>query len=178
MRGRRKKKRSLVIGADGSRSFVQFPTYIERAWYFGFAVTDTDGRFVTGVTLPSGPLWDNQETITIIARVDRSGPVAQAAYRIESGPAPLVDVPTVVGDQTDTPTPEPSDTPTNTVEPTLVLTVPVSTAPPATEAAPPPAATTRPRCDASSSTSRFSKPRTARLMEPPGVCSLTGTLMA
>ncbi len=105
------------------------------------AVTDADGRFVTGVTLPSGPLWDNQETITIIARVDRSGPVAQAAYRIESGPAPLVDVPTVVGDQTDTPTPEPSDTPTNTVEPTLVLTVPVSTSPPATEAAPPPAAT-------------------------------------
>jgi PKD repeat protein len=108
------------------------------------AVTDADGRFVTGVTLPSGPLWDDQETITIIARVDRSGPVAQAAFRIEGELAPLVDAPTVDGDQTtDTPTPEPSDTPTITVEPTLALTVPVPTVTPVTETAPP-LATTKP----------------------------------
>jgi hypothetical protein len=104
------------------------------------AVTDGNGRFVTGVTLPSGPLWDNQETITIIARVDRSGPVAQAAFRIEGEPAPLVDVPPEADDQTDTSSPEPADTPTNTVVPTLVLTVPVPTATPTTEAAPPAAA--------------------------------------
>jgi PKD repeat protein len=94
------------------------------------AVTDADGRFVTGVTLPSGPLWDNQETITIIARVDRSGPVAQAAFRITGGVAPLVDVPTTTGDQTDIPkvSPEPADIPSTTVEPTMVLTVPVPAA--------------------------------------------------
>jgi hypothetical protein len=86
------------------------------------AITDDSGRFVTGLTLPSGPYWDDQTQLTVIARTTEDGPVAVATFRVTESALPLTDSPTA--------SPEPVTSPTTETEPTTVVSDTIETATP------------------------------------------------
>ncbi|MHC4446051.1 MAG: PA14 domain-containing protein, partial [Planctomycetota bacterium] len=87
----------IYVLADGETDIPKFA--------IASATTDAEGRFVTGFTLPAGPLWENQEQLTFVARSGDNDPVAQAIFKItpveegqstEISPTAVVELPSAV----------------------------------------------------------------------------------
>ena len=100
-------------------------------------VADEAGRFVTGFTLPSGPHWENQSRLIIIARTDANGPLAQADFTLEQQTVPPTDLPAPQIDVTSTATTQPES---EAAEPT---TTPTQAASIASDQLPPTSSTTQ-----------------------------------
>jgi hypothetical protein len=69
------------------------------------SVADSEGRFTTGVVVPSEPRWENQGLATIIARAADSGAAARALFGVSSQTQPT-ETPVVPAERTATPTDE------------------------------------------------------------------------
>ena len=69
------------------------------------SVADSEGRFTTGVVVPSEPRWENQGLATVIARAADSGAAARALFGVSSQTQPT-ETPIVPAEPTATPTDE------------------------------------------------------------------------
>ena len=76
------------------------------------AVTDEQGAFEKSFAVPKGPPWDGMTELTVLARSNRTGNEARAAFRV----VPPTSTPTATATRTLTATPTPgTPTPTPTV---------------------------------------------------------------
>lgn len=144
--------------------YLMTPTETEMPDYaMANAVVDADGKFVTGFTLPTGPHWENQSRLLIIAKTETGELVAQTDFNVAGqavitpelpGPAPeattATDTTTPLTDTTGSgfvsASPTPTATPTETpiTADSDVIPISPSATPTPTQTPPPAPATDKP----------------------------------